>query len=137
MPFFFIWFSWLGVRDANAYLVLEHEAGKASAFTSVRESVAQVNANGAPSHFAVQWSVSPNAPSGDAVLALVAQCMPCDQISSVLLLVPSGDSLPMLNAAAKPWRVNVKVGGDIEVTKKSYSGKLSMSLLFWLALADS
>jgi hypothetical protein len=51
-------------------------------------------------------------------------------VASCSSAVPDGSDVPLWTAASKPWRVSVKIGGDIEVTKKSYSGKLSMNCVF-------
>jgi hypothetical protein len=99
---------WAGTHEATAYLVLRHDEGKPSEFTSIKQSIGEVNHN----YFSVDWSVNPNALKGPAVLALVAQAA-------------DGKEVPLLTAAKKPWTVNVDIGGVITVSQQSYSGKLN------------
>jgi len=106
---------WNGLGDATGYLLLRHDVGNKGGFTSIKYSVPQVEKNGKPSHFAVDWSVNPNAFNGLATLSLVAQS--------------SNGDLITLTKAGKPWSVDVTIGGSIDVTKKSHSAELGLSNL--------
>jgi len=96
-------------------LVLRHDSGKPTAFTSIKQPISQISKNNEPTHFFVDWSVSPNALKGPAELALVGQA-------------GDGSEIPLL-AASKPWIVNVNLGGEIDVSQKSYSGNLNEDLV--------
>jgi len=109
---------WTGTKEASAYLVLQHDAGKPSAFTSVRHSIAQVQKNSENLHFYVDWSVNPNALKGPARLSLIAQA-------------PDSTEVPLLSGG-NPWGVDVDIGGNIDVSRKSFSGKLNEDIISYL-----
>jgi len=103
---------WAGSKDTTAYLVLRHDQGQTSEFTSVRQAAQQIsNEDGTPSHFYVEWTVNPNAMKGAAVMELVAQRA-------------DGSDVPLLNSESGRWSFNVDIGGRILVNPRSYSGKL-------------
>lgn len=110
---------WAGSKDSTAYLVLQHNVGQASAFTSIRHAASQIQGkNNEPSHFSVDWSVNPNALKGPATLALVVQAADGTDVELV--------------SGGKPWSVNVDIGGDITTTQKTHSGKLNNDLVSFL-----
>jgi len=111
-------YVWNGKADAVAYLLLRHDVGKSSAFTSVKHAVTQIaERGGTPPHFSVEWSVNPNAFKGPAALLLVAEDA-------------DGVEIPLFKGSQQ-WAVNVDIGGNIEVSQKGHSGVLGQSDLFF------
>jgi len=105
---------WSGKNDATAYLLLRHDSGKPSAFSSVKHGINEItHQNGKQLYFSVEWSVNPNAFKGPAVLSLVYQDA-------------DGTEVPLLKGS-QPWGVNVDIGGEIEVTQKGHSAVLGQS----------
>jgi len=110
-------YIWNGKGDAVAYLVLRHDIGKPSVFTSVKHAATQIpERSGTPPHFLVEWSVNPNAFKGPASLLLIAEDA-------------DGVEIPLLKGS-QPWAVKVDIGGNIEVTQTGHSGVLGQSDLF-------
>lgn len=90
-------------EESNVFLLLQHTQGGSPAFTS-----ATVPATYTDDSFIINWKITPNAVRGPGILVLSARGA-------------DGKDIPLSDAEGKEYRLNINVGGDIDVKKNTYS----------------
>jgi len=104
-------------------LVLRHVASDGRSLTSNVQPATQVPGtdDGQPDHFEVTWSVNPNAVKGKGTIELVVQGN-------------DGKELQLFEEKSqKVYRVNVVIGGKIDVSPETYSNQIDESETIFFA----
>jgi len=94
-------------------LVLRHVTSDGRSLTSNVQPASQMSvSDNLPDHFEVTWSVNPNAVKGKGAIELVVQGN-------------DGKEIRLLDEKSqKVYRVNVEIGGKIDVSEQTYSSQI-------------
>jgi len=101
-----------GSQQNTPSLVLRHAADGRNITSNFQPSVQQTGKDGSPQNFEVTWSVNPNAVKGKGFVELIVQGS-------------DGKELQLLKENSNEiYRVNVAIGGKIEVSDKTHSSQI-------------